>query len=76
MTMHELQGQALEMAYAIDTSSIKFGPGVTREVGYEMRRMGARRVMLVTDGRMAGSEVVGMALYEPLSARNRPVMDW
>lgn len=62
MTMVEQQGQGLETAYAIDTSSIKFGPGVTREAGYEMRRLGARRVMLVTDRRMAGSEAVGTAL--------------
>ncbi len=53
---------ALETAFAIDTSSIKFGPGVTREVGYEMKRLGARRVMVLTDSRMAGSEPVSVAL--------------
>ena len=53
---------ALETAFAIDTSSIKFGPGVTREVGYEMKRLGARRVMVLTDSRMAGSEPVSTAL--------------
>ena len=30
-----------ETAFSMDTSSIKYGPGVTREVGYEMRRLGA-----------------------------------
>ena len=57
MTTH-----GLETAYTIDTSSIKFGPGVTREVGYEMRRLGARRVMVVTDPRMASSEAVAITL--------------
>ena len=53
---------SLETAYTIDTSSIKFGPGVTREVGYEMNRLGARRVMVVTDPRMASSEAVAITL--------------
>ena len=57
MTTH-----SLETAYTIDTSSIKFGPGVTQEVGYEMNRLGARRVMVVTDPRMASSEAVAITL--------------
>ena len=64
MTTH-----SLETAYTIDTSSIKFGPGVTREVGYEMKRLGARRVMVVTDPRMANSEAVAITL-ESLRAEN------
>ena len=54
--------QSLETAYTIDTSAIKFGAGVTREVGYEMNRLGARRVMVVTDPRMATSEAVDITL--------------
>ena len=57
-----VSGSSLETAYTIDTSSIKFGPGVTREVGYEMRRLDARRVMVVTDPRMASSEAVAITL--------------
>ena len=64
MTTH-----SLETAYTIDTSSIKFGPGVTREVGYEMKRLGACRVMAVTDPRMANSEAVAITL-ESLRAEN------
>ena len=64
MTTH-----SLETAYTIDTSSIKFGPGVTREVGYEMKRLGARRVMVVTDPRMVNSEAVAITL-ESLRAEN------
>lgn len=30
-------------------SSIRFGPGCTREVGKDLRHLKARRVMLVTD---------------------------
>ena len=52
----------LETAFTIDTSSIKYGPGVTREVGYEMGRFGARRVMVVTDPNLSDSEPVSVAL--------------
>ena len=49
------------MAYPMETSSIKFGPGMTREVGYKVARHGGRRVMLVTDARVAKLPVVGIA---------------
>ncbi len=52
----------LETAFSIDTSAIKFGPGVTRETGYEVARMGAKRVMVVTDPRMARLEPVSVVL--------------
>ena len=53
---------ANETAFSMDTSSIKYGPGVTREVGFEMHRLGARRVMVVTDPRMAQSEPVAVTM--------------
>ncbi len=31
----------LETAFSMDTSSIKYGPGVTREVGWDMEEQGA-----------------------------------
>ncbi len=49
---------ALETAFTMDTSSIKFGPGVTREIGYDMSRYGVRRVMVLTDPNLADSEAV------------------
>jgi hydroxyacid-oxoacid transhydrogenase len=42
MMQHET---AIEMA----TSSIRFGPGTTREVGMDLDAMGVRRAMLLTD---------------------------
>ena len=59
----------LETAFSIDTSAIKFGPGVTREIGYEVARMGAKRVMVVTDPRMAQLEPVSVVL-ESLKAES------
>jgi len=51
-----------ETVFTMDTSSIKYGPGVTREVGYEMNRLGARRVMVLTDPNLADSEPVAITL--------------
>jgi hydroxyacid-oxoacid transhydrogenase len=53
---------AFETVFSMDTSSIKYGPGVTREVGFDMEELGARRVMVVADPRMANSEPVSIAL--------------
>ncbi len=51
-----------ETAFTMDTSSIKFGPGVTREIGYDMAALGVSRVMVVTDPNLAGSETVAVTL--------------
>ncbi|MBI1295497.1 iron-containing alcohol dehydrogenase [bacterium] len=51
-----------ETVFTMDTSSIKYGPGVTREVGGDMRRLGARRVMVVTDPRLTQLEPVAVTL--------------
>jgi hydroxyacid-oxoacid transhydrogenase len=52
----------LETAFSMDTSSIKFGPGVTREVGADMSALGARRVMVVTDPNLVKSDAVAITL--------------
>ena len=51
-----------ETRFTMDTSSIKFGAGSTREVGADMARLGARRVMVVTDPRLASGETVATVL--------------
>ena len=53
---------AFESAFTMDTSSIKYGPGVTREIGWDMEEQGAHRVMVVTDPNLAESEPVAVAL--------------
>lgn len=34
-------------------STIRFGPGATREVGYDLRNVQAKRVLIITDDRVA-----------------------
>jgi hydroxyacid-oxoacid transhydrogenase len=44
-----------ETVFTMDTSSIKVGAGATREVGADMARFGARRVMVLTDANLRDS---------------------
>jgi hydroxyacid-oxoacid transhydrogenase len=53
---------ALETIFTTDTSSIKFGPGATREIGSDAARFGAKRVLVVTDPRLAAGETVATVL--------------
>ena len=52
----------LETAFSMDTSSIKYGPGVTREVGWDMEEQGCKRVMVVTDANLSDQEPVSVTL--------------
>lgn len=51
-----------ETIFTMDAASIKYGPGATREVGWEMARLGATRVLVVTDPVVAGLEPVAVTL--------------
>src|SRR5712675_2616665 len=44
---------ASEYAFELASSSIRFGPGVTREVGMDLAEMQAKRVMVLTDPNLA-----------------------
>jgi len=52
----------LETVFSMDTSSIKYGPGVTREVGWDMEEQGCKRVMVVTDADLSDKEPVVVTL--------------
>jgi hydroxyacid-oxoacid transhydrogenase len=52
----------LETAFSMDTSSIKYGPGVTREIGWDIEEQGSHRVMVVTDANLTESEPVAVTL--------------
>jgi hydroxyacid-oxoacid transhydrogenase len=42
----------------MDTTSLKVGRGATREIGFDMAALGVKRVMVVTDPNLSGSEAV------------------
>lgn len=56
-----------ESIFTMDTSSIKYGLGATREIGFEMKRLGATRVLVVTDPNLSGSDPVRITM-DALSA--------
>ncbi len=51
-----------EYAVELATSNIRFGPGVTREIGMDLRDMGLKRVMVVTDPYLVKLPFVATAL--------------
>jgi hydroxyacid-oxoacid transhydrogenase len=61
-----------ETAFELAASSVRFGSGVTREVGAELADRGARRVLLVTDPLVSRLKPVEIAL-EALAAERLSV---
>ena len=53
---------AHECLFTMDASSIKFGVGATREVGFEARRLAMKKVMVVTDPGLSESDAVKTTL--------------
>ena len=51
-----------EYAFEVAASSIRFGVGVTREIGMDLADLGAERVMVVTDPHLAGLPPVATVL--------------
>ncbi|KAK4945224.1 hypothetical protein LTR28_008077, partial [Elasticomyces elasticus] len=45
--------QQKEYAFEMAASSIRFGPGCTKEVGMDFKNLGAKKVMVVTDSTVA-----------------------
>ncbi len=52
----------LESVVRMDSVSIKYGSGATREVGFDLKELGATRVMVVTDRNLAEKEPVKVTL--------------
>jgi hydroxyacid-oxoacid transhydrogenase len=51
-----------ETAFIMDTSRIKFGVGVTVEIGEDMKALDCKRVMVVTDPNLSDSQPVSRVL--------------
>lgn len=54
--------QKMETVFTMEGSSIKFGAGVTAEVGCDLKEMGAKRALVVVDPNLRDSETVSIAL--------------
>ncbi|WP_324343314.1 hydroxyacid-oxoacid transhydrogenase [Baekduia sp.] len=74
-----------ETVFTLEATPVKFGPGASQDAGWELRRLGVRRAMLVTDPgvmalghpeRIAGlirAEGIDVVLYD--RARVEPTID-
>ena len=49
-----------DTAFEVAASSIRYGPGVTCEIGMDLKDMGTRRVMVLTDPKVATLESVAI----------------
>jgi hydroxyacid-oxoacid transhydrogenase len=54
--------EACEYAFEVAASNIRFGAGVTREVGLDLAGLGARRVLVITDPNVARLPAVAVVL--------------
>ncbi len=52
----------LDTAYEIATSNIRFGPGITKEIGLDLKDRGLKRVMVLTDPNLREQAPVQTAL--------------
>jgi hydroxyacid-oxoacid transhydrogenase len=53
---------AVENVFTMDTSSIKYGPNATVEVGHDMKRLGAKHVMVLSDPHLSNSKTVSVVV--------------
>jgi hydroxyacid-oxoacid transhydrogenase len=60
---------SFETAFTMEGSSIKFGPGVTREVGEDLKRFAVKRVLVFVDPNLLNSQAVETVL-ESIKAQN------
>src|SRR5579871_4879495 len=60
-----------EIAFEMAASSVRFGAGVTREVGMDLADLGARHALLITDPKLRASKPVQTVL-ESLEANKIP----
>lgn len=58
-----------EYAFEMAASSIRFGPGCTKEVGMDLQNLGAKRVCVVTDFNVAKLDAMKQAV-EGLTREN------
>ena len=52
----------LESVLTVSSAALKYGPGATREAGFDLKELGAHRVLVVTDPQLASSEPVAVTL--------------
>ena len=57
-----------DLAFEMGTSNLRFGPGTTREVGMDLKDMGVKRAMVVTDPNLRDLVPVPLETAKPWPA--------
>ena len=52
----------LENVFVMNTSTIKYGPGATREVSKNLKALSAKRVLVLVDPNLVDSDPVSITL--------------
>ncbi len=68
-------GSAYETIFTMEATPIKYGPGASEEVGWEVKRFGLKRVMLVSDPNVVASGITPR-IRELIEAEGIEVEAW
>src|ERR671921_1611949 len=64
-----------ETIFTMEATPLKYGPGASEEAGWELKRMGVGRVMLVSDPGIVGAKITGH-IVETIEAEGIEVEVW
>jgi alcohol dehydrogenase class IV len=67
--------RSYEQIFTMEATPIKYGPGASEEVGWELKRLGVSRVMMVTDPGVVEAGIAGRA-RELIEAEGIKVEVW
>src|SRR5215216_6915064 len=75
MSMNNGPGANNETVFTMEATPLKYGPGASEEAGWELKRMGVGRVMLVSDPGVVKAEITGR-IVELIEAEGIEVEVW
>jgi len=69
------RGNGYETIFTLEATPLKYGPGASKEVGWELKRMGVGRVMLISDPGVVKANITGR-IVELIEAEGIQVEVW
>ena len=69
------RGNEHETVFTMEATPLKYGPGASEEAGWELKRMGVGRVMLVSDPGVVKADITGR-IVELIEAEGIEVEVW
>ena len=75
LNMNNGPGSNNETVFTMEATPLKYGPGASEEAGWELKRMGVGRVMLVSDPGIVKADITGR-IVELVEAEGIEVEVW